>query len=339
MSLLARRVARLARTRSLGLGAAAVRRQTSLRRAEARLERAARHGEPILAGPFLGEVGYELLYWIPFLRRRLAELDIPRERVTILSRGGAGSWYADFAAGEFDALDLMEPKEFAQCLRGRRARARDAKQLDVDAFDLELAAAALERLGPAHVLHPRLMYARLRFLWERLLPLQDAADLVQYAPLTIPDRVHADRIAVKLYFSDSFPACGETSAFASRLVERLVRETEVVVLAMDEPLDDHAEWRPPGVVVPNLEPRRNLAEQTRIVAGSRALVSTYGGFSYLGPFVGTPTLALSAAPADNSFHLDLMRLANPGVDYEVAEIGDGERIERFLERTLARART
>ena len=45
--------------------------RTSVLRAKRELRRAARTGERVLVGPFLGEVGYELEYWIPFARREL----------------------------------------------------------------------------------------------------------------------------------------------------------------------------------------------------------------------------------------------------------------------------
>src|SRR5262245_54769655 len=42
---------------------------------------------PIVAGPWLGEVGFEILYWIPFLRW-LVDQGVPAERITAISRGG-----------------------------------------------------------------------------------------------------------------------------------------------------------------------------------------------------------------------------------------------------------
>jgi hypothetical protein len=41
----------------------------------------------------------------------------------------------------------------------------------------------------------------------------------------------------------------------------------------------------------HLEPRDNLAVQTAAVAGACAFVGTYGGFSYLAPFLGVPAQA------------------------------------------------
>ena len=44
---------------------------------------------PVVVGPWLMEIGFELLYWIPYLRAQLRRLGIPKERVIAISRGGA----------------------------------------------------------------------------------------------------------------------------------------------------------------------------------------------------------------------------------------------------------
>src|SRR4051794_38286465 len=93
--------------------AAAARREAAVRSTvrltERALRRAGRSGERLLLGPFLGEIGYELEYWIPFLRRELGRHGIAREQATVMTRGGAALWYRDFAAHELDALELLSP--------------------------------------------------------------------------------------------------------------------------------------------------------------------------------------------------------------------------------------
>ena len=49
-------------------------------RVNGRLATLARSGRPIVAGPWLGEVGFELLYWIPFLAWFAERFDVPRDR-------------------------------------------------------------------------------------------------------------------------------------------------------------------------------------------------------------------------------------------------------------------
>ena len=58
----------------------------------------ARSGRPIVVGPWLAEVGYEVLYWLPFLRWFQDAHQVPRDRVIALSRGGLEAAYREYAA-------------------------------------------------------------------------------------------------------------------------------------------------------------------------------------------------------------------------------------------------
>jgi hypothetical protein len=321
VTLLRRRLARLAATRSPSMVVDSAGRELRLRRAELGLALAARRGEPILVGPFLGEVGYELLYWVPFVRRLLREHGVDRDRVTVLSRGGAAVWYDDVAAHSLEILDLVDPAEFPRLLGERRAREAHAKQFGVDELDRELVGLARERVADAHLLHPLLMYLRLRFLWEGLVPATRAPELLAYEQLTAPATdlpLPARFVAVKAYFSDSLPDRADTRVALSDLVSSL---GDVVVLANRRRLDEHDEWLPEGALAPELEPRTNLAVQTALVARAESLVCTYGGFAYLGPSLGIPTVAVHAEEAFNPIHLAVARAAFPDAALDVVALG------------------
>ncbi len=60
------------------------------------------------------------------LRRILWGVD--RGRVTILTRGGAGAWYRDFAGDAIDILDLVSPEGYLNELVERRRREGNTKQ-------------------------------------------------------------------------------------------------------------------------------------------------------------------------------------------------------------------
>jgi hypothetical protein len=323
---LGRRLARLARTGSPRLIARAARRELVWRRREAAVRRAAREGRPVLVGPFLGEVGFELLYWLPVVRRVLAEHHVERERVTVLTRGGAGAWYEDVAAHSIDVLDLVEPERFLAALVERRRRAGEAKQFFRDRLDAELTGLALERIGDAAQLHPLLMYSRMRFVLEGLEPPKRATEVGDYKPLAkprqpLPPGCPEDYVAVKLYFTDPFPDEGPSRELAARVLDELVADGEVVVLTSGVQLDEHREWAPSGARIHDssawVEPRTNLAVQTALVASARAFVCTYGGFSYLGGMLGVPTVALQTRPPYSPVHLPVFRAAYPDADYAV----------------------
>jgi hypothetical protein len=325
----------LARLRARGSAreiARALRREAVLRggarRTELALARAARSRAPVVVGPFLGEVGFEVLYWIPMVRRLLARHGIARERVTAVSRGGAEDWYSDLAAGYVDALDLIPPQELAAGLNERRREAGDEKQLWMADIDRDIIERVRPRFsdGPPVVVHPSLMYVRLRYFWAGERPLSFVGRRMAYrriAPVPEPTPgldLSRDYVAVKPYASSCFPDSEDNRRFVRDLLARLSRSVDVVLLTQDQPLDGHAEY--PVEVGERvhlagrfMRPRDNLAVQTRIVAGARALVCTYGGFSYLGSLLGVPVHAFYSAPNFNRTHAEVLRLAR-------SELGD-----------------
>ena len=75
-----------------------------------------------------------------------------------------------------------------------------------------------------------------------------------------------------------------------------MRGFDVVLLDTGQRFDDHADM--PRVARARLHtiehlmtPETNLDVQTRVIASAQAFVGTYGGFSYLAPFVGVDTIA------------------------------------------------
>lgn len=316
------------RARSVPEIASALRREVEVRPAARRAERAVakagRDGSPVLLGPFLGEIGYELEYWIPFLRRLLHEHGVAPEQATAMTRGGAALWYRDVAANELDVLQLLSPEEYLPRLEERRSEAGDLKQLRVGRFDRELVGLARERLGDVTVVHPGLMFTRLRGLWFRGEPLATLWPQVEYRRLEVeperPAAVPADYVTVKAYFNEVLPATPETRAFLHAAIERLAETVDVVLLSTGLLVDDHEEWATEHPRVHPIEhllrPQDNLAVQTRLIAGSRGLVATYGGFSYLGPFLGVPTRTFYAVEQTVPLHLEVLRQALPGADYE-----------------------
>jgi hypothetical protein len=94
-----------------------VRQQAAAFQDEWRIEReiaaVARGRHPIIAGPWVSEGGFEILYWIPFLRWFEDRYRVDPKRVVAMSRRGVAAWYSDvgsrgrqMGAARFDTLDL-----------------------------------------------------------------------------------------------------------------------------------------------------------------------------------------------------------------------------------------
>jgi hypothetical protein len=266
-----------------------------------RLERLAAGSAPIVAGPWTGELGTELLYWIPFLRWLTTEGGVAPERIVAVSRGDVGAWYAT-VSGRY--VELLDHFSVPRVMRWRR-------ELDRHAVDLAQKVAGVARAERVQPLSLRRLFAT---RWELGAPSSIVSARTVHAPLPIEAGEHPELaqlprpyVAVKLYFNANLPDTPETRSILQRTVARLAAQTNVVLLP--EVLGEHEPFiLEPGTqaTAVSLEAQRNLAVQTQIVRDATALVSTYGGFSYLGPYVGTPTLALYSAAPSGLAHLDLI---------------------------------
>jgi len=177
------------------------------------------------------------------------------------------------------------------------------------------------RLGQSGVslLHPALMYSVFMPYWKQQEAVSTVIETVDFRRVAAPvvaglaPRLPPDYVAVRLYFSDCFPDTPANRQLASGLVASLAAQGPVVVLGSGVRLDDHADWTPAiareVVTLDDLmRPETNLEVQTAAIAGARALVTTYGGFSYLGPLCGVPTIALYSERNYFAYHLEFARM-------------------------------
>lgn len=283
------------------------------RRVMARLAKMAASESPVLVGPWSGEVGFELLYWVPFVTWALRHANIASNRILIVSRGGAAPWYAHLGGRYVDVLSHVSTEEF-------RAHTEDAKkQRSMGAFDRRVARQILkaEGLNRAHLLHPGLMYRLFNPFWKQQMTVRRVEAFADYQPMARPDvarlagRLPSNYVAVRFYFSASFPNTPANQAFVDSVVRSLVETTDVVLLNTSFNLDDHRDYAPGSrmrihTIDDLMTPDRNLDVQTAVIAGARAFVGTYGGYSYLAPLCGVPSLAFySQRDAFFAHHLEL----------------------------------
>ena len=329
MSLPLRRIRRLLGTGSPAAVVRAGRRAIALRQADRELETTLRAGEPLVVGPFLGEVGYELLYWRPYVFRLLRSHGVERDRVTVVGRGGSASWYAPVAARQVDAFELLPPDEVLARIEERVARTGQRKQLSEDALDRDLQ--RLAAAGATGAVHPLHMFWSARFAWEGLVPAAEAIAAGDHEPLPrgelpaeIAARLPERFVAVKAYFNECVPDTPEARGAYADVVRAAAEVAPVVLLQPGFAVDDHedVEATVPVIRVDDLlRPESNLAVQAAIVARAEALVSTYGGFSYLGPLLDVRTLALGLAAGENRHHEAVLHAVRPEARYERAAPG------------------
>lgn len=307
--------------RPLKLGISAQLARLDSSRLDRELAELASGSRPIVAGPWLGEVGFELLYWVPFLAWFADRFGVDRSRLLVISRGGTRGWYEPFAAAYRDVLDYVTPEAFKAQHDARVREIGEQKQTRITGFERELIDMMTADAGvrPAPTLHPSLMYRILRpFWWGHLGPAWVERH-ARYRMLPKPSRADLPRlpesyVAVKFYYNDCFPASTENRARAREVIAALAARGPVVSLSTGIDLDDHGDAQVDAGGALELAgatpPSRNLHVQSAVVAHADAFVGTYGGFAYLAPFYGVRCTSYHSDEAGFSrSHLTMARSA------------------------------
>jgi hypothetical protein len=274
---------------------------------------------PLIVGPWLSEVGYEVLYWIPFLRWVQATYHVDPDRLLIVTRGGAASWYQDITPHGVELFDLMSPADFVARNNARgEAGGGTLKQWTISSMDEEIASAVRERTGmsQARLFHPSLMY---RLFQQFMLGHRPASFLqrrTRYRAIT-PPRIATpslpdEYVAVKFYTAASLPPTPSIRRLLQTIVLGIAERMPVVMLDTGLTLDDHEDYsfETAARIVSlrdSLSPASNLAVQTAVIGGAKAFVGTCGSLAWLAPMLGVDTTAIYADPRFLHGHLQVAR--------------------------------
>jgi hypothetical protein len=311
-------------------------------RLSARLSTLASSSRPILLGPWTGEVGFELLYWIPLLTWAVKRRRLPPERLIAVSRGGPRLWYEHLTSSYRDVLDFVPPESF------REQASQRLKQTSWTRLDGSiLRAVRRDAGGRVDLLHPQLMYRLFTPLWRQGGSIADVRAFTRFPRFARPPaepwqkELPAEYVAVKFYASGQFADSEENRRFAMQTIRRLAERTDVVLLTAGAQLDEHAELA--GGASPRIHridhlvtPATNLDVQSRVIASARAFVGSYGGFAYLAPYFGVPAVSFYAS-RDSFFehHLELARhVFDPekGPGFVALHVRDAELLDGVLNR-------
>jgi hypothetical protein len=276
----------------------------------------------VVVGPWLSEVGFELLYWIPFVRYLFRKYEIAPQRVIVVSRGGVDGWYEGIATGYFDIFEEMSPESFLARNREREQCAGFKKQKKVSNLDKEVLARCVGKYGLKQweLVHPSWMYGLFHGFWAGMMNVKKVFACCDYRALgenwNLPEELkHLGKyVAVKMYFSDCLPDTEMTRSYVAKIIRSISERYPVVMLNAGVTVDDHRDMcAPEGCRVLDasvyMEPRKNLEIQTAIVANSVGLLCTYGGFSYLGPLLGKPTISFWSEQNFVTAHLQVAQEA------------------------------
>lgn len=280
---------------------------------------------PIVVGPWLSEVGFEVLYWLPFLRFVIKRFEIDPARITVVSRGGVSSWYGGLCGRYVEIFDFMTPAEFREHTEARWRDTGGQKQMEFGKWDRAVLRAAGDRVDWSRggVLHPSLMYRFFRDFFKGASPISHVVDHALYDrwskpedPDVVAELPDEDYVAVKFYFRPSFPDTAANRRVVSDMVEALATRSRVVILNTGLEVDEHLDVDP-GIrgervrwLLDDVPPTRNLHVQSVAISRASAFLGTYGGLSYVAPAYGVRSIALfSERQHFLPSHLDLARRA------------------------------
>ena len=304
---------------------------------ERRLADLLRRERPILVGPWLAEIGPELLYWIPFLRWIVERFEVDPSRLTAISRGGVASWYAGIADGYADIFASIGVDRYRKLNDLRWAGQSGMKQSRFTYFDRTILKKTGGWDGRSPVLHPAFMYRFLRRWWKNGLSLEHVMShlrLRRFEPPPLPDALRTqlpDEYAVAaFYFRPSFPDTPAHRALVRDAIAIVGEQLPVVSLDAEIKADEHES--------PELEaserlltplagapPETNLALQSAIAARARLWIGTYGGRTHIATTYGVPCISFTSDRGSFlASYLDVLRrfAAVTGAPYTVLETGD-----------------
>ena len=212
------------------------------------LQRMARQRRPIIVGPWLSEVGFELLYWIPFLNWVKTYRPFDPERMVRRVARRRRRLVSEHHARTTSTCSTSTRPSSSGRRTTERLQENKQKHLALTDFDREILKVAYQHIGSkecrtaapdVHV--PALLRRTGRasmsielvdeFASFERLPALDTSDVAGELP--------RDFTAVRFYFNESFPDNEENKLFVTRLLQTLTEAGDVVLLNPDLHIDDH----------------------------------------------------------------------------------------------------
>lgn len=261
---------------------------------------------PILCGPWRSEVGFELLYWIPFLHAFRTEYKIPKERMIAIGRGGSACWYD--MAGQADLYEHV-PVETARVWSVQASQQTGSlKQHRVEPWERHVCGLTAASLGLRryHRLSPSWMYQLLKPWWTGKTSQQWINHRLAHAvkmpapPMdpTLRAQLPSEYVAMRWYARPTWPYSDASVLWMRKFTEKIAQKRPVVIIDSFH-TDDHADINLGKIdnvqrlsELTEQTPLNNLAIQSSVIARAKAYVGTYGGMSQGAMRWGVPTVAL-----------------------------------------------
>jgi hypothetical protein len=227
---------------------------------------------PLVVGPYTGEMSFEFLTWLPYLRWRFGD-DMPN--LLAISRGGTDGCYP---CPVVNAHNVMSAHEIRNGMAIRKMATGKFKALPDDALDNEI----LRRLGLQTTIHPSTATA---------IPWVYLSEYLRKIELPNKSRVLPDKYAVvRLFANDWLDRCPPLE-----VIEEYAGGLPIVVCESDEPTDNHSPFEPsfPHISF-TFPPFESISNTLAAFINAELVMAPAGGLSYVSALCGKKTIAFSS---------------------------------------------
>ena len=297
------------------------------------LRRLATSDKPIVLGPWRSELGFEQLYWLPFLNWALKTYKINTDRCIALTRGGLGALYPAKQSVDLFTLRTVDQVRLENQVDYETRKLQ--KQTQITAWDRQVVHDAAERVyGQGqrfHLLHPSWMYWLFEPFWEERATMRLIAAHCDFGLPPIPElpdgfNLPEKFVAVRFYERHTLPFDGEVPQILREMVYGMAAKYPVVLLNQPIFADDHVDLPIAGpniLALPQVPPEQNFILQGAVLARCAAFVGTYGGVAQWALRYRRPSLSVFAhfnGTALAHRNLSALLSARTGTPFELLDL-------------------
>jgi hypothetical protein len=259
------------------------------------------HYNYIIIGPWMSEIGFELLYWIPLLQKKY---NFENKKIIVISRGGVSHWYSNLKVYKYlNVQELIKDDDFKDFIRVK-AQIGEQKQTNVENLESKIYEIVMKKFSisaeECKILHPRIMYNYFRPYWNGSSKMNFSA-LQKNITLDYPKKLNMkidikNFVVCKLYSSSILYMENDKEKYLQKisLLMNIINQRYKIVFLNYNSGDDHK------LILPSFDEKLKLKEryylddlfeevdkdnnleiQNFLVSRSEFFFGTYGGFSYL----------------------------------------------------------
>jgi len=267
--------------------------------------------DTIIIGPWMGEVGPEIQYWIPFLNNLKDNNFFYGKRLIIVSRGNASCWYSKISDEYVDIFNFVSLEEY----KNMRLSGSTQKQLDFSETDNYLINIISSYLNISNfsLIHPSSM-------WKLISPYLHSAKntswvlnylkFSSFSDFSFDDTLFPilpeKYIFLKFYKSELFnPELVDQNRIIN-LLKSLSDKFVFVTVDQLSNFDDHEFLKLDfDVIHIPMDTPNNLLLQSYLIKNSSGFIGTYGGFSLLPAYYNKPSLAFYTSNLKGTSYQDM----------------------------------